>query len=174
MSKEIADTRVVDAEIIGWQRSAVVSQMVENLLVEADSAEGDGVEMLERILSGSTPDEMVPPSGLLKSVKTHLLDKDGDSEVWWVQSFRPVRSEYQQGGLPVFLVLELANAATGAKEQAAIGSVSSVVSLYALRQAGALPVAVAWHTSRKPTRSGFHPLNMELIDTGSKLTPPKA
>lgn len=115
--------------------------------------ETDSESILAQTLGkASTPDALFAESELGK-VEDHL------GETLTITELAGVRNSSFEGGLGVYLIA-VAITQDGEELRLAVGQSDPVGKLIALHEMGALPFAVAFERSERPTRSGFYPINL--------------
>lgn len=153
----------VEAEIVGWGRHPKLVEAMDRWIEQAaaGSAGGDGIDMLASILATDDVEKVAGGGQSAISIGTQLVPRPGDStDNFVVQAVRPVLSDKQGAGLPIFVVIEAVNMTTGEVEVLTGGGAETTIRLLRLAELGGLPRVFQWERVLTPTKSGYHPINM--------------
>jgi hypothetical protein len=160
---DMETTEEVPAEIVGWQgMGELVVSAVNDLIHEADPAAAQ-VRILASILTAETTEAMVPDSSALGIHNMCKAAPGNEIGPYVVLGFSVNPGDFE-AGLPIYLVIDAVDVASGERVTLQTGSVQTVLSLKRLRDKGRLPVALSWKLAEEKTKAGFRPINMRLVD----------
>jgi hypothetical protein len=163
----LGDTDVIDAgtQLPGVRQrltpAEVDAQIMELFAAVPDEADADEVDMAARILQATSIEELQQGGSLPNA-------EDMEGRTLLVQRVTK-RPSTVGNGLPWYLLVDSVNTETGEYVRWQTSATTVALTLCKLVALGGLPETIRISRSEKPTKRGFYPLNIAIVDvTGRK------